>query len=255
MITPPGYSLPKGVPRGVTRDRGKAKKFLVWSCEYLKAIGRLARCVRLDGEQVSQHLALAIAVHRAVGRRIEYLLALPWRHLAQHAEGSADLLLARRIHVAEFLRGVAHGLASIGTQALHVLDAAQCALTLLRRHGVQLMQTIDEALLLRLRQTVEARLATQCVFLASEGLSLMALQPAAQMGARHICRRTGVWAARRLVRHTKSIRWAGSRPGRRCHVAVGRAGVGRWPWRVAGRDPMVRRATIGWCSIGRLRVR
>jgi hypothetical protein len=48
------------------------------------------------------------------------------------------------------------------------------------------MQAIDEPLLLRLGQLVESRLATQGVFLASEGLPLMVFEPIAEMGAARI---------------------------------------------------------------------
>jgi hypothetical protein len=139
--------------------------------------------VGFDGEQVIEDLALVIAVHGAIRRRVEHMLALLRRHVAEHAVGGAHLLLALRVHVVQLLDGAAHGLTPLGTEALHVFIAAHPALTLLRRHRVQLMEAIDEALLLLRRQGVESLLAAKRVFLAGKGLALMALQPGAQMRA------------------------------------------------------------------------
>jgi hypothetical protein len=200
--------------------------------------------VGFDGEQVAEDLALMIAVHRAVSRRVEHLLALPWRHVAQHAKRAAHLLLARGVHVAELLRRVAHCLTTVRTQAFHILDAAEGALPLLRWHGVELMQTIDEPLLLRLRQAVESRLAAQRVFLADEGLALMAFKPIAEMRAADISRRRGVGSTRRRI---------GTRPVDRVRRA-GRDGcsdVGTG--RITGRSSPVCRRTIGRSAVRRRR--
>jgi hypothetical protein len=186
-----------------------------------------------------------IVVHRAVGGGIEHLLALPGRHLAKHAEGAAYLLLTRGIHAAEFLRGIAHSLAAVRAQPFHVLDAAKGALALLGRHGVELVQPIDEPLLLRRRQAVESRLATQRILLAGEGLTLMALQPVAEMGATHISRRCGVGAARRLIRDC-SVRRA-----KRRSRSDGRGGKSVGGDAVRARGIAGRSATVGGCAISR----
>jgi hypothetical protein len=186
-----------------------------------------------------------IVVHRAVGGGIEHLLALPGRHLAQHAEGAAYLLLARGIHAAKLLRGVTHSLAAVRAQPLHVLDPAEGALALLGRHGVELVQAIDEPLLLLLRQAVESRLATQRIFLAGEGLPLMALQPIAEVGATHISRRCGVGTARRLIRDC-SVRGA-----KRRSRSDGRGGKSIGSDAVRARGIAGRSATVCGCAIGR----
>ncbi len=70
---------------------------------------------------------------------------------------------------------------AIRAEALHILDPAKGALPPLRRHRVELVETVDEPLLLRLRQAVEARLAAECVFLANKGFALMVLEPAPEV--------------------------------------------------------------------------
>lgn len=89
------------------------------------------------------------------------MLALLGRHVAEYAEGAADFLFARRVHVAHLLRRVEKGLAPLRAQPFEVFIAADPALALLRRHGVQLMEAIDEALLLLLRQGIESLLAAK----------------------------------------------------------------------------------------------
>jgi hypothetical protein len=181
-----------------------------------------------------------IAVHGAVGGGIEHLLALPGRHLAQHAECAAYLLLSPGIHAAELLRGVAHSLAAVRAQPLHVLDAAEGALTLLGRHGVELVQAIDEPLLLLLRQAVESRLATQRILLPGERLPLMVLQPVAEMGATHISWRCGVGTARRLIwGSVHRAKRRSRRDGKSVGGCVGARGI-------AGRS-----ATVCGCAVGR----
>jgi len=61
------------------------------------------------------------------------------------------------------------------------------------------MKTIDEALLLLLRQGVESLLAAKRVFLAGKGLALMTLQPCVQMRTAYVSRRRTVWASRDIV--------------------------------------------------------
>jgi hypothetical protein len=195
----------------------------------------LARSVGLDGEQVAEDLALVVAVHGAIGGRVEHLRALCRRHLAQRAKCAAHLLLALGIHVAELLRGVADGLTAVRSEALHILYAAEGALPLLRGHGVQLMEPVDEALLLLLGQAIESRLAAERILLAGERLPLMALQPVAEMGATHISRRCAVRAANGGIRivsaragcggHHIPVVQRGSGAGR--STAIGGRGLGR----------------------------
>ena len=129
------------------------------------------------------------------------MLALPRRHVAEHAEGATHLLFALRIHGAQLLRRTEEGLTLLRAEAFEVFVAADRALALVGRHRVQLMKTIDEALLLLLRQGIEARLAAKRVFLAGKRLTLMALQPGAEMRADYVSwsvwttRRAAIWAA------------------------------------------------------------
>jgi len=143
------------------------------------------------------------------------MLALLGRHVAEHAEGAADFLFARRVHVAQLLRRAEEGLTLPRAEPFEVFIAADPALALLRRHGVQLMETIDEALLLLLRQGIESLLAAKGVFLAGKGLALMALQPGTQMLAAHVSRRRSVRATRDRVRASRrvGIRKAGTVSG------------------------------------------
>ena len=158
-----------------------------------------------------------IAVHGAISRRVEHLLTLTGRDIAQRAEGATHLLFARRIHVAELLCGAAHRLPALRAEALHVLDTAESALALLRWHGVELMEAIDEALLLLLGQAVESRLAAEGVFLADEGFSLMTLEPVAEVLATRVrVGGAGVGSA-----------WPGSVAGRACAIRGTRSGRGR----------------------------
>ena len=137
----------------------------------------LAGRVGFDRQKVSQHLAFVVAVHGAIGRRVEHVLTLLRWHVAEYAEGATHLLFALRVHVAKLLRRTEEGLTLPRAEPFEVFIAADPALALLRRHGIQLMETIDEALLLLLRQGVESLLAAKRVFLAGKGLALMALEP------------------------------------------------------------------------------
>jgi hypothetical protein len=96
------------------------------------------------------------------------MLALLRRHIAEDAVGATHLLLARRVHGAQVLRRTEEGLTLLRVEPFEVFVAADCALALVRRHRVQLMETIDQALLLLLRQAIESRLLAQGIFLAGK---------------------------------------------------------------------------------------
>lgn len=96
------------------------------------------------------------------------MVALFRGHIAEYTESTTHLLLARRVHVAQLLRRVEKGLAPLRAQAFEVFVAADCALALVWRHCIQLMETIDQALLLLRRQTVESLLAAERIFLAGK---------------------------------------------------------------------------------------
>ena len=138
-------------------------------------------------------------------------------------------------------------------EPLHVFIAAQPTLALLRRHGVQLMEAIDEVLLLLLRQGVESLLTAKRVFLTGKGLALMALEPGAEMGAAHVSRRRAEWTPRQSVWASRctGIRDAGTVHRARNRRAVGRdAGVGRGTRSISGRDPTaIRRSVIRLVSV------
>ncbi len=197
-----------------------------------------------------------VVVLRAEGRRRELLLTLLLWQIAQGAEGTADLLPALLGHGAEFLRRAADLLAAIGREALQIFNTAECALPPLRRHGVELVQAIDQPLLLRLGQAAEAGLLAQRLLLAGEGLAGVALQPSAEVlliATAEVGRGHGVLVARAGDTRRGATRNRGEglrsdeRPllhGRRCRwrsrtriVALGLRGTGgrclRRRWGVA----------------------
>jgi hypothetical protein len=194
------------------------------------------------------------------------MLALLRRHVAEHAVGATHLLLARRVHGAQVLRRTEKGLTLLRAEPFKVFVAADCALALVGRHCVQLMETIDQALLLLRRQAIESRLLAEGIFLTGKRLPLVILQPTAQMRTAHICRGCAVGSARCCpIGHARPIRWAGHRvsigsdAGIREGTSDGR-GTSCIGWREAaiggshpGRRAAVRRAAIGRSAECRLR--
>ena len=61
------------------------------------------------------------------------MVALCRRHVPEYAPSALHLLFACGIHAAEILNGIADSLTAIRAEALHVLDAAEGALALLRQ--------------------------------------------------------------------------------------------------------------------------
>jgi hypothetical protein len=133
----------------------------------------LARLVRLDRQKVAQNVTLLAAVLAAVFGRIEHLLALSRGHIPQLAETPLHRLFAIRWELPQLLCSAAHLLPFGWAQPLHVFDAVQRSLPLLRRHRVKLLEMIQQPLLLWLGQTAEPGFLLQRPLLIADRLILM----------------------------------------------------------------------------------
>ena len=144
-------------------------------------MGRRGR-IRLSGQQRVDHGAvIGIGKLLREGRRVDDLLTLLRRHLAQVQHGVGHHTLVRARQSLELLCGRGELLPLPGAHALQRLDLAQAAFALLRVHGIEAAKLVHLPLLLPLWQFAEARLVLQGMLLVGQRHIVVALHPLGEM--------------------------------------------------------------------------
>lgn len=134
---------------------------------------------------------------------------------AQILKGALDRLLPIGGQGSELSPGLAKLHLFLGRHAFDHFTFSDAVIALLFRHRVQPVQLIEQSLLRRRRQTVEAGVAAQQALLILHGKALVLVEPAAQMTLARCSRIVISRAGRRCgvgIRGTRIARRLGARP-------------------------------------------
>ena len=150
-----------------------------------RAVRNLAwRFVGLGAQQIRQDIALIRRESVLVTRGVEHGVALIERHGTQILKCMLDECLAAGRERHQAAAGLAHLHLFLRRHAFQHLAARQTAIALLLRHLVQLVQLLDEPLLLRGSQPIEAGIVAQQPLLLIDSKSPVLIQPIAEMSWR-----------------------------------------------------------------------
>ena len=150
-----------------------------------RAVRNLAwRFVGLGAQQIRQDIALIRRESVLVTRGVEHGVALIERHGTQILKCMLDECLAAGRERHQAAAGLAHLHLFLRRHAFQHLAARQAAIALRLRHLVQLVQLLDEPLLLRGSQPIEAGIVAQQPLLLIDSKSPVLIQPIAEMSWR-----------------------------------------------------------------------
>ena len=150
-----------------------------------RAVRNLAwRFVGLGAQQIRQDIALIRRESVLVTRGVEHGVALIERYGTQILKCLLDARLAVGRERHQPAAGLAHLHLILWRHAFQHLAARQTAIALLLRHLVQLVQLLDEPLLLRGSQPIEAGIVAQQPLLLIDSKSPVLIQPIAEMSWR-----------------------------------------------------------------------
>ena len=143
--------------------------------------GLSRRLVWLGAEEVGEDAALLGAEDALVAAGTEHHLALIERHGAQIAEGALHQHLAIRRQRSHPLAGHVEPHPVLGRHVLQRFGAGQAAIALVIRQLIHLVQLLQDPLLVRRGQPIEAGVAAQGPLLVLNGLAAMLVEPVAEV--------------------------------------------------------------------------
>jgi hypothetical protein len=139
------------------------------------------RQIRLDRKQIGERIPLLIRELPAEAVRAENSLPLRLRHLAKIAEGAGNQPPPILRQAAELLHGPANLLPLRQSKTFHGLSTIHDTATFVRRHVVQLSQTVAHTLLRLWRKIPETGLIRQSPLLVRKRKVAMSIHPLGQM--------------------------------------------------------------------------